>query len=409
MAQSKPIGNFRLLKLQGDGAFSQVYSAVNLLINHPVAIKKIPRQSKRDAIEHFQNEINIIEKLSHPYLLHSFQTFEDDKNFYHVTELADGGSLFTYVNNKGALSENEARFIFYQLVSVIEYLHLQKSIVHRDLKLENILLDRDKRIRLIDFGFSKEFTQEKMNEMVGSPAYVAPEIALGKSYNSKVDVWSLGVILYAITVGKLPFNGTSMEMQLKRIVLVNPFFPPQLSSNLIDLLKKLLQKDPNSRIKIDDIKQHPWLKAFDSEKEEASFAMFNDYMNLVDEELIEMLKKRFPEMKPALDSNKGNSEGILTVLNECPKAKVIYDIMHLSKVRNHLHIYLNKAALPLMHIKPSTPSGSNLVPLIRTRNENMNANGNENPDRKSFTSRRITPTAQGRRSVPKLVIHTVNV
>ena len=104
MAQSKPIGNFRLLKLQGDGAFSQVYSAVNLLINHPVAIKKIPRQSKRDAIEHFQNEINIIEKLSHPYLLHSFQTFEDDKNFYHVTELADGGSLFTYVNNKGALS-----------------------------------------------------------------------------------------------------------------------------------------------------------------------------------------------------------------------------------------------------------------------------------------------------------------
>lgn len=317
------VGDYTLKREKGSGSFSNVYAAVHNILEKPVAIKSISKSSEQDALDHFHKEVEILTKLDHPYILKSFESFEDSDNFYHVTELVERGSLYDYVNLKGPLSEQETKYIFSQILSTIEYLHMKKHIVHRDLKLENILLDRDRKIRLIDFGFSEVFDENKLfDQMVGSPAYVAPELALGAPYDITVDVWSLGVILYAMTVGRLPFLGSTIEIQLKRVVLIEPFYPPTLSVVLIDLMKKLLQKDPVQRIKISEIRKHPWLNSFENNDQQI-VALYNEEMAKKDEEIIREI-----EIKSDFD-----------VEND-PHAQVMYNILHLSQIRKEIHSFI---------------------------------------------------------------------
>lgn len=337
------VGDYTLKREKGSGSFSNVYAAVHNILEKPVAIKSITKNAEPDALEHFHNEVDILKKLDHPYILKSFESFEDGENFYHVTELVERGSLYDYVNLRGALSELEAKFIFSQILSTIEYLHLQKHIVHRDLKLENILLDRDRKIRLIDFGFSEVFDENKLfDKMVGSPAYVAPELAIGVPYDLTVDVWSLGVILYAMTVGRLPFLGSTIEIQLKRVVLIEPFYPPTLSVTLTDLLKRLLQKDPLQRIKINEIRKHPWLKSFENNDQQV-ISLYNEEMVKKDENIISEI-----QTKTSFD------------IENDQRAKVMYNILHLLNIRREIHTFI-------IHEKNSSRP-------VKTNNENENVN-----------------------------------
>lgn len=337
------VGDYTLKREKGSGSFSNVYAAVHNILEKPVAIKSITKNAEPDALEHFHNEVDILKKLDHPYILKSFESFEDGENFYHVTELVERGSLYDYVNLRGALSELEAKFIFSQILSTIEYLHLQKHIVHRDLKLENILLDRDRKIRLIDFGFSEIFDENKLfDKMVGSPAYVAPELAIGVPYDLTVDVWSLGVILYAMTVGRLPFLGSTIEIQLKRVVLIEPFYPPTLGITLIDLMKRLLQKDPLQRIKITDIRKHPWLNSFENNDQQV-ISIYNEEMAKKDESALKEI-----QAKTSFD-----------VEND-PRAQVMYNILHLSDIRKEIHAFIQ--------------SQKSILRPPKSNNENENVN-----------------------------------
>ncbi|OHT04009.1 AGC family protein kinase [Tritrichomonas foetus] len=384
------IGDFLILGEQGNGAFSRVKSAIHKTVNYMVAIKCVSKTVDEDSLSHYNSELNIVSSLQHPYLLTSFTAFEDEDYYYHVTELADNGCLFNYLQNRISLTENEARFMFHQILSAVEYLHTQKKIVHRDLKLENILLDKDKRIRIIDFGFSRFFEDnELMDEMVGSPAYVAPEIALGNKYDSSVDVWSMGVILYALTTGKLPFNGSSIEMQLKRVVMVNPFFPPQLSEHLIDLLKQMLQKDPSNRIKITEIRNHPWIKSFEN-KDDQIIELFNNAINTDDVEIRSIIEN--------------------DIVTDGADKELIYKIIHMSKVRNEIHQIIMKTATPVVGhkspiklAKPHRTESSNKENKIENRDENRNDNRNENRNENSIPTASPIKTPRKRifKSSPK--------
>nr|CAD7438654.1 unnamed protein product [Timema bartmani] len=186
------IGKYKLLKTIGKGNFAKVKLAKHMPTGKEVAIKIIDK-----------TQLNPV-KL--------FQVIETEKTLYLVMEYASGGEVFDYLVLHGRMKEKEARAKFRQIVSAVQYCH-QKKIIHRDLKAENLLLDSEMNIKIADFGFSNEFTPgNKLDTFCGSPPYAAPELFQGKKYDGpEVDVWSLGVILYTLVSGSLPFDGSTLR------------------------------------------------------------------------------------------------------------------------------------------------------------------------------------------------------
>ncbi|ETE69248.1 MAP/microtubule affinity-regulating kinase 3 [Ophiophagus hannah] len=211
------IGNYRLLKTIGKGNFAKVKLARHILTGREVAIKIIDKtQLNPTSLQKLFREVRIMKILNHPNIVKLFEVIETEKTLYLIMEYASGGEVFDYLVAHGRMKEKEARAKFRQIVSAVQYCH-QKHIVHRDLKAENLLLDADMNIKIADFGFSNEFTVgNKLDTFCGSPPYAAPELFQGKKYDGpEVDVWSLGVILYTLVSGSLPFDGQNLKQIMK--------------------------------------------------------------------------------------------------------------------------------------------------------------------------------------------------
>ena len=256
------IGHFVLEQRIGSGAFASVWRAKHDRSGTPVAIKVINKEtiSTPVARTRLQREISLLKKMNHPFIAEFFHVSEDDVSYYLIMEYAENGNLLDYVNNNGRLSEDQARRYFAQLISVLEYLHVEKKVAHRDLKCENVLLDRYNNIRVIDFGLSNMFSDvcPQLNTACGSPAYAAPEMVKGNAYTQAADVWSSGILLYAICAGHLPYDDDNLQRLLQKIVYTEVFYPSFMSPPLVDLLQKMICKDPDQRITLDKIKAHPW-------------------------------------------------------------------------------------------------------------------------------------------------------
>ena len=256
------LGNYKLQQKIGSGSFAEVWLAVHEKTNKTVAVKIISK-SKFNETKHvtrFNREVAFMKQIDHPLIAQLFQVMEDEKNHYLIMEYCSGPNLLQYINSDGKLEETLARQYFLQLVSVVEYLHTEKNIIHRDLKAENILLDRNYNIRLIDFGLSNSFTPDNQNLVTacGSPGYLPPEMIKGHTHTTAADIWSLGVVLFCMTVGRLPFDDSSVQQLFNKIVNTQPFIPRTLSADLNNLLKRMLIKDPEQRITLNEIKEHPW-------------------------------------------------------------------------------------------------------------------------------------------------------
>uniref|UniRef100_A0A8C5CK40 non-specific serine/threonine protein kinase n=1 Tax=Gadus morhua TaxID=8049 RepID=A0A8C5CK40_GADMO len=207
-------------------------------------------------------EVRIMKILNHPNIVKLFEVIETDRTLYLIMEYASGGEVFDYLVAHGRMKEKEARAKFRQIVSAVQYCH-QKHIVHRDLKAENLLLDADMNIKIADFGFSNEFTTgNKLDTFCGSPPYAAPELFQGKKYDGpEVDVWSLGVILYTLVSGSLPFDGQNLKELRERVLRGKYRIPFYMSTDCENLLKRFLVLNPSKRGTLEQIMKDRWINA----------------------------------------------------------------------------------------------------------------------------------------------------
>uniref|UniRef100_A0A668A8X3 non-specific serine/threonine protein kinase n=1 Tax=Myripristis murdjan TaxID=586833 RepID=A0A668A8X3_9TELE len=247
------IGNYRLLKTIGKGNFAKVKLARHVLTG-------------KEVTTHMHT--GIMKLLNHPNIVKLFEVIETDKTLYLVMEYASGGEVFDYLVAHGRMKEKEARAKFRQIVSAVQYCH-QKCIVHRDLKAENLLLDADMNIKIADFGFSNEFTLgNKLDTFCGSPPYAAPELFQGKKYDGpEVDVWSLGVILYTLVSGSLPFDGQNLKELRERVLRGKYRIPFYMSTDCENLLKKFLILNPSKRGSLEQIMRDRWMNVGHEEEE----------------------------------------------------------------------------------------------------------------------------------------------
>uniref|UniRef100_A0A8C9WG10 non-specific serine/threonine protein kinase n=1 Tax=Scleropages formosus TaxID=113540 RepID=A0A8C9WG10_SCLFO len=245
------IGNYRLLKTIGKGNFAKVKLARHILTGREVAIKIIDKT---------QLNPTSLQKVSCSFLLQLFEVIETEKTLYLIMEYASGGEVFDYLVSHGRMKEKEARAKFRQIVSAVHYCH-QKNIVHRDLKAENLLLDADSNIKIADFGFSNEFTLgSKLDTFCGSPPYAAPELFQGKKYDGpEVDIWSLGVILYTLVSGSLPFDGQNLKELRERVLRGKYRVPFYMSTDCEGILRRFLVLNPSKRCTLEQIMKDKWM------------------------------------------------------------------------------------------------------------------------------------------------------
>jgi 5'-AMP-activated protein kinase catalytic alpha subunit len=211
--------------------------------------------------EKVQREINILHLCTHPHIIRLYEVIDTPTDIFLVNEYVSGGELFDYIVSKGRLSADEARNFFHQIISGVEYCHFQK-IVHRDLKPENLLLDANLNIKIADFGLSNLMRDgDFLRTSCGSPNYAAPEVISGHLYaGPEVDVWSCGVILYALLCGSLPFDDESIPNLFKKIKSGMYSLPTHLSQLAKNLIPRMLEVDPMKRITIPEIRLHPWFQ-----------------------------------------------------------------------------------------------------------------------------------------------------
>ncbi|XP_034294170.1 MAP/microtubule affinity-regulating kinase 4 isoform X6 [Pantherophis guttatus] len=255
------IGNYRLLKTIGKGNFAKVKLARHILTGREVAIKIIDKtQLNPTSLQKLFREVRIMKGLNHPNIVKLFEVIETEKTLYLVMEYASAGEVFDYLVSHGRMKEKEARAKFRQIVSAVHYCH-QKNIVHRDLKAENLLLDADANIKIADFGFSNEFTLgSKLDTFCGSPPYAAPELFQGKKYDGpEVDIWSLGVILYTLVSGSLPFDGQNLKELRERVLRGKYRVPFYMSTDCENILRRFLVLNPAKRCTLEQIMKDKWI------------------------------------------------------------------------------------------------------------------------------------------------------
>ncbi|XP_020706710.1 serine/threonine-protein kinase SIK3-like isoform X3 [Athalia rosae] len=255
------VGYYELEKTIGKGNFAVVKMATHVVTKSKVAIKIIDKTKlNEENLAKIFREVYIMKRLRHPHIIRLYQVMETEKMIYLVTEYAAGGEIFDHLVRNGRMSEPEARRVFRQIVQAVRYLHQQK-VVHRDLKAENLLLDVDNNIKLADFGFSNEYTPGvPLSTWCGSPPYAAPEIFKGTHYDGpRADVWSLGVVLYVLVCGALPFDGPTMQ-SLRSVVISGKFrIPFFMSAECERLIRHMLVVEPERRLSITQILTHPWM------------------------------------------------------------------------------------------------------------------------------------------------------
>lgn len=253
---------YRIGKILGKGAFGKVNLAVHKLSQCLCAVKSINKQffSDDSQTKKVMQEVVMLKKTRHQNIVRLYEYFETEKHILFVIELCAGGDLLNYVRRRRRLKEDVAKCLFKQIVESLAYCH-SKSILHRDIKLDNILLDANGQVKICDFGVGKIVKKgEKMTEQCGTPAYIAPEILRDQGYYGfKVDIWSAGVVLYAMLYGTVPFKANNMTELQKIIMKAKYSLKEDISEEARDLLKGLLERDPAKRLNISQILGHPWL------------------------------------------------------------------------------------------------------------------------------------------------------
>ena len=326
-------------RLIGQGAFGKVNLGLNILTGRVVAIKsfnKLNINSNSENMKKIKYETNLMKKLNHPNVTKILELFEDKDYILIIMEYLNGGNLFSFLKKRRKVSEKTAKFLFKQIMLGIQYIH-SHNIVHRDIKLENILIDLNNNIKICDFGIGRVLTDpnQLLYDQCGTPMYIAPEILLStnqKGYKGfPVDIWSSGIALYILLSGTLPFsikngksisieeseknNDNSEELQFS-IINNEPKDIENISSDAKDLLKGLLNKDPEKRLTCEQILSHPWLKGVNENVDSNKYHLFTKAeMTMLSKTYVDYrkdqndnLKENFTLSNLFIDDKKGNSK-----------------------------------------------------------------------------------------------------
>ena len=257
---------YRIGKILGRGAFGKVNLTVHRLCEEMVAIKSLNKEFLTDEASKLKvmKEVKILKKMRHKNIIQLLDNFETNKHIIFVMELCSGGDLLNYVRKRRKLTEDYGKVLFKQILEALQYWH-KLNILHRDIKLDNIILDSEGVIKVGDFGVSKIINPKAtMYDQWGTPAYIAPEILKDKGYKGfGIDVWSAGVVLYAMLYGTVPFRAQNMTDLHDMIVKAKYSLKNEISEQARDLLKKILEPDPRKRLTIAQILKHPWFDEID--------------------------------------------------------------------------------------------------------------------------------------------------
>mgnify|MGYP000376599249 FL=1 len=245
----------------GKGGFARVFQVTHKVSGNKFALKRIEKASVLELGQQVIKEIRIMYSLDHPNIVKLFSHFEDKDYIYLVLELGEKGELYQKIKKLGHLSESSAAQFLREVAVAVQYLHSKvPPIIHRDIKPENIILDAQGRAKLGDFGWSNFFNAER-STFCGTLDYLAPEMIQQTGHGTQLDTWNLGVLLFEMLAGKAPFEALTQKELFEKITQVKIGFPKSFPFLAKDLVKKLLKKDPNSRLTIKEILEHPWLVA----------------------------------------------------------------------------------------------------------------------------------------------------
>ncbi|XP_036432439.1 NUAK family SNF1-like kinase 1 [Colossoma macropomum] len=252
---------YELLETLGRGTYGKVKKAIERHSGREVAIKSIRKEKIKDEQDmvHIRREIEIMSSLRHPHIISIYEVFENKDKIVIVMEYASKGELYDYISERRRLTERETRHFFRQIVSAVHYCH-KNGVVHRDLKLENVLLDENCNIKIADFGLSNLYHKDKLLQtFCGSPLYASPEIVNGRPYRGpEVDSWALGVLLYTLVYGTMPFDGGDHK-NLIRQISNGEYREPTQSSDARGLIRWMLMVNPDRRATVEDIANHWWV------------------------------------------------------------------------------------------------------------------------------------------------------
>eukprot|EP01066_Platyproteum_vivax_P017531 Platyproteum_vivax@DN7388_c0_g1_i3.p1 len=259
--RARSIGHYILGKTIGEGTFGKVKLGTHILTGEKVAIKILEKERIVDVadVERVAREIHILKLIRNPHIIQLYEIIETPRQLYLIMEYAAGGELFDHIVASARVEESQACRFFHQIIAGVEKIH-EMNVVHRDLKPENLLLDEQQNIKIVDFGLSNTYAESQLLKTAcGSPCYAAPEMIAGKHYvPSCCDVWSCGVILFALVCGYLPFEDQNTACLYKKILSGDYQAPKFISVLVKDLIQGMLTTDPARRMTIDQIRQHPW-------------------------------------------------------------------------------------------------------------------------------------------------------
>ncbi len=312
ISKLKNENEFILGKKLGEGTFGTVRLGTHKITGEKVAIKILDKKKILEETDktRLEREIKIMKIIRHPNIVHLYNVIQTNQFIYLIMEYISGKELFDYIIKKGKLKEKEACKFYQQIISGIEYLNKLK-IVHRDLKPENLLLDSKKNIKLVDFGLSNNYSNNNLLlTACGSPCYAAPEMINGEKYNGLlVDIWSSGIVLYAMICGFLPFEDKDNDILYDKIC-EGKFNVPNFISDLgNDFLHRILNVDPNKRYNLIQIKNHPWFNLINMKNNIWEGLNINEIIIPIDDDLIDKMEElnyKKEEVKKCILSNRHN-------------------------------------------------------------------------------------------------------
>ena len=315
----KQIGDYTLGTELGSGAFGKVVLGKHILTNEPVAIKILDKMILSHTPDDYQSvrqEINILKSVKHKHIVQLYDVLQTPRHIFIIMEYCEGKDLLDYILTKSKLSEEESLKYFHQLINALFYLHSQ-NIAHRDIKIDNMLLDRNRDLKLVDFGLSTKYPDDNLlDQPCGTVVYAAPEVLQGREYHGMLaDVWSSGIVLYGMLSGYLPFGEQDDEINRLNIIAGKISYPNYFGACVKDLLMHMLDLDPMTRYTLQEVRSHPWFNSIDYKLIPGIIIGYNKIP--VDEKILDLCVTYNCDrnkVKESVINNKYNSESALYYL-----------------------------------------------------------------------------------------------